>query len=66
MMISLKNFGSNNKNILIYDCLGNVVKNFGSTAKNEIEENVSNYPKGIYLVKAVSGKQVLTNKFVVN
>ncbi len=66
MMISLKNFGSDNKYILIYDCLGNVVKDFGNTAKNEIEENVSNYPKGIYLVKAVSGKQVLTTMFVVN
>lgn len=66
MIISLKNFGSDNKYILIYDCLGNVVKDFGSTSKNEIEENVSNYTKGIYLVKAVSGKQVLTTKFVVN
>lgn len=63
--IYIRNTGSENNHFFIYDSMGKVIHDF-STMQNETKEDVSGYRQGIYLLKALCGKEVLSTKFVVN
>ena len=61
----MKNF-TGNKSLVIYDSFGRPVKEYDLINPDEVIEDVSNYAKGVYLVKVCGNNRMLTSKFVVN
>lgn len=61
--VTIETHSSENKNIFVYDALGNMIKTFLSVAEN-VELNVSEFSAGIYFVKIESEGRVRGGKFV--
>jgi len=61
---------SSNVSLFIYDLNGQLKEkldhNFSTAGYQSIEWNVSTWPRGMYIVKLISGKQVVTAKMVVS
>jgi len=53
-----------NKEIIIYDLLGNLKITLYSNTKTKLI-NVSDYPRGIYLIKIIGNEGIITKKFEV-
>lgn len=62
--ISLQNL-SGNKNIIVYNLIGSIVKEINTTA-NEEKIDLNSFSNGLYMVKIINDGKSITKKIVVN
>jgi hypothetical protein len=63
--VALRNF-TGDRTLIIYDRLGKSVNEYKAVSEDEFKIDVSNYAKGIYLIKVCDNNTMLTSKIVVN
>ena len=62
--INFVNAGNEVAGLILYNSIGSIVKNF-SFSKSELNFSVADLPEGIYFLKAIDRKKILTVKIIV-
>jgi len=52
------------KNVSIYDMMGKIVFKAGNVKGNRLQINITDQPAGVYLIKVISGDEIISKKVI--